>query len=156
MFFFSYKAALVKCFAEQDKTVIFYERNLPPSKKGKLHTHLQAIPVPSALSPMIRDAFEKEGKKVQLYFDEIPEDLPYRNMVSASPYFYVEFDNTRLYGQIGNNKFPLQFGRQVISQLLNSKPDTDWRASVSTKEQETENVERFKKIFTPFDNCMSS
>ncbi|KAL6005948.1 hypothetical protein ACLOJK_039993 [Asimina triloba] len=70
-----------------------------------------------------------------------------------STFFYVELpEGTILYHSVGaQEKFPAQFGREVLAGMLNMTERADWRNCKLSKEEETQMVESFKKQFEEFD-----
>lgn len=86
--------------------------------------------------------------------DELPPHAELRQIAKpGSPYFYLELPNKeRLICHI-KGRFPLQFGREVLAheELLNCADRVDWKNCKTSREQETEETGRFRKIFQPFD-----
>lgn len=72
------------------------------------------------------------------------------------PYFTIELpDGTVLYTKIqgSNNKFPLNFGREVLATgaILNKPERVEWKDCVLKREEEEELVQRIRTDFEPYD-----
>jgi len=67
--------------------------------------------------------------------------------------FYVELpDGTLLLHMLGSGeKFPAQFGREVLAGLLSMADRADWRNCKLSKEEEIKMVDDFKQGFQEFD-----
>lgn len=67
--------------------------------------------------------------------------------------FYVELPGgIILYHSVEENeKFPAQFGREVLAGLLNKADKDNWRNCKLSKEEEEEMAENFKKRFEKYD-----
>ena len=71
----------------------------------------------------------------------------------GTPYFCVELpDGTRLFTR-QMNKFPLQFGREVLASpsLLDCEEKVDWKNCILGEEKETEVAKQLKNKFKQFD-----
>ncbi|KAG9455617.1 hypothetical protein H6P81_000125 [Aristolochia fimbriata] len=150
-----YKSALRNYFKKQGKAVVYYEW-LPSS-----HANLQVVPIPKGKAADVRGHFLSAAKNLGLEFevinpsgdhDEVRKLLE-SGMDGRSNIFYVELpEGTILSLSVGEKeKFPVQFGREVLADLLNLKERADWRNCKLSKEDETKIAEDFKKQFEEFD-----
>ncbi|XP_068652264.1 zinc finger CCCH domain-containing protein 64 isoform X2 [Aristolochia californica] len=150
-----YKSALRNYFKKQGKAVVYYEY-LPSS-----HGNLQVIPIPKHKAADVCGRFLSAAKKFGVEFEVInpssDDDVDVRKLSESlsgkSNFFYVELpEGTILSLAVGEKeKFPVQFGREVLADLLNIKERADWRNSKLSKEDETKIAEDFKKRFEEFD-----
>jgi hypothetical protein len=72
---------------------------------------------------------------------------------SKSSLFYVELPegSVLLHLVDSNEKFPAQFGREVLAGLLSMADRADWRNCKVSKEEEIQMVDDFKQGFREFD-----
>ncbi|URE35276.1 zinc finger CCCH domain-containing protein [Musa troglodytarum] len=72
---------------------------------------------------------------------------------STSGMFYVELPEGAILLHVVDDKekFPVQFGREVMAGLLNMADRADWRNCKVSKEDELQMVEEFKNGFSEFD-----
>ncbi|KAG4970175.1 hypothetical protein JHK85_036596 [Glycine max] len=143
----------------QEKEVIFFEW---VSVRGT-HANLQAIPIPSSKAIMAEKIFNLAAQKlgfefVTKKFDSISEG---RKFLKAQ----IDGDSSLFYAQIPGGtillhhveekeKFPAQFGREVLAGLLNMADNADWRNRKHSKDEEMKIVEVFKSRFQEYDpNC---
>ncbi|CAA6660931.1 unnamed protein product [Spirodela intermedia] len=143
-------------FHKQGKAVIFYEFLFRRSP----HANLQAVPIPLSKASNAQRAFGFAAKK--LGFDYIvmkpDNDRGCRESLreqfdGKSNFFYVELpDGTTLsYAVEDEEKFPVQFGREVLAGLLNVADRADWRNCKLGKEEESRMAEGFRKGFGEFN-----
>ncbi|KAL5149419.1 Zinc finger CCCH domain-containing protein 64 [Glycine soja] len=143
----------------QEKEVIFFEW---VSVRGT-HANLQAIPIPSSKAIMAEKIFNLAAQKlgfefVTKKFDSISDG---RKFLKAQ----IDGDSSLFYAQIPGGtillhhveekeKFPAQFGREVLAGLLNMADNADWRNRKHSKDEEMKIVEVFKSRFQEYDpNC---
>ncbi|KAG4976536.1 hypothetical protein AAZX31_13G087400 [Glycine max] len=143
----------------QEKEVIFFEW---VSVRGT-HANIQAIPIPSSKAIMAEKIFNLAAQKlgfefVTKKFDSISEG---RKFLKAQ----IDGDSSLFYAQIPGGtillhhveekeKFPAQFGREVLAGLLNMADNADWRNRKHSKDEEMKIVEVFKSRFQEYDpNC---
>jgi len=144
-----FKSALRKCYKSQKKVVVFFERNYKSS-----HLQIQVVPLPGAVAHGVPRAFEDSAKQHELDLQEIPKLTDLKQVLQPGcPYFYAEVPNgDKLLTRV-NKGFPLQFGREVLSDkaLLDMPHRVDWRACSQSKEQDIEDAQEMRKMFKPFD-----
>ncbi|KAF9615113.1 hypothetical protein IFM89_021684 [Coptis chinensis] len=151
------KKALNMYFKSQGKEVVFFEW----VSKHIGHTNIQAVPIPVPKASLVQGVFTLAAERVGFKFVESNsnKDTSERRFflkIQSSrkvSIFYVELpDGTLLSHSIeGNEKFPAQFGREVLAGLLNVPNRADWRNCKLSKEEETKMTDAFKKRFENFD-----
>lgn len=70
----TFKQALTKMFAAQDKGCVFFERH--SFTRGQQHCHVQVIPMISALMSVVKGAFLNDGAQRGINFVELPTGTP--------------------------------------------------------------------------------
>ncbi|KAI1445310.1 CwfJ C-terminus 1-domain-containing protein-like protein [Annulohypoxylon stygium] len=131
------------------------------SRQNGIHVHWQFIPVPSDL---IRKGLVEAGFKVEAENRQFPpfEELALESGIDeTSDYFRVwiwsddsdtGIQSKELVMRLDRKtRFDLQFGRQVIAKLLNLENRAVWKDVVQPIAEETEDVEKFKEAFKPWD-----
>ncbi|WOL03010.1 zinc finger CCCH domain-containing protein 59 isoform X3 [Canna indica] len=152
-----YKSALSIYFKKQAKEVVFFEWIFPQSP----HANLQVVPIPLSKASNVKRIFNLAAEKLGFKFKVVnPEnetghgrELLRSQYNSNSSMFYVELPGgtTLLHVVDDKEKFPVQFGREVMAGLLNMPDRADWRNCKVSKEDELQMVEEFKKGFGEFD-----
>ncbi|XP_058073972.1 zinc finger CCCH domain-containing protein 64 [Magnolia sinica] len=154
-----YKDALKIYFKNQRKVVVFYEWL---SKQGlSMHANLQAIPIPLSKASDVHRHFILAAKKLGFEFEVInPSNHSSEGRKSLrslfdgkSSFFYLELpEGTILFHSVEDKeKFPVQFGREVLAGMLSVMDKADWRNCKLSKEDEIQMVESFKKGFEELD-----
>ncbi|CAA3005513.1 zinc finger CCCH domain-containing 64 [Olea europaea subsp. europaea] len=148
-----YQSSLKAYFKSQGKEVVFFEW---VSKKAT-HANLQAVPIPSSRASSAEDIFNLAAKKLGFKFSTI-KNSEGRKMLRMHfdrnfGLFYVEVPGGTIlsHGIEENEKFPAQFGREVMAGLLNIADKADWRNSQLSKDEETKMAEGFKSRFKEYD-----
>ncbi|KAK7388197.1 hypothetical protein VNO78_23006 [Psophocarpus tetragonolobus] len=140
----------------QEKEVIFFEW---ASIRGT-HANLQAIPIPSSKAVMVEKVFNLAAQK--LGFEFVAKKL---GSISDGRKFLktqIDGDSSLFYVQVPGGtvllhhvkekeKFPAQFGREVLAGLLNMADNADWRNRQHSKGEEIKIVEDFKSRFQEYD-----
>ncbi|XP_050218810.1 zinc finger CCCH domain-containing protein 64 [Mercurialis annua] len=124
------------------------------SKHGT-HANLQAVPVPLSRAAAVQEIFKMAAEKlgfnfVTMNFTNSDGRKWLRTQFDRScSFFYVELpDGTVLFHSVEENeRFPAQFGREVIAGLLNIPEKADWRTCSLGKEEETKMVNELKRHF---------
>jgi len=152
-----YKNALVKYFEKQGKTAVFFEWVSQNSR----HANLQAVPVPFPKADAVNKIFHLAAKKLGFEFSMVNPDggakVARESLIShsesKSSLFYVELPEGKilLHNIDSNEKFPAQFGREVLAGLLSMPDRADWRNCKLSKEEEIQMVDDFKHSFGEFD-----
>ncbi|KAI3694412.1 hypothetical protein L1987_77377 [Smallanthus sonchifolius] len=124
------------------------------------HANLQAIPIPSNRASAVKSIFNLAAEKLGFKFMELKSNssLEGRKLLRAQfdgkfSLFYVELPGGTILSHAveENEKFPVQFGREVLAGLLNMADRADWRNCKLDKEEEIKMVERFKSSFQEYD-----
>ncbi|KAL6974538.1 hypothetical protein U1Q18_028723 [Sarracenia purpurea var. burkii] len=151
-----FQNSLKMYFKNQGKEVVFFEWVF---RRGT-HANLQVIPVPSSRASVIQDIFNLAAQKLGFKFTVMKNDnnsegrkLLQMQFDSKCSLFYVELPgDTILYHSVEENeKFPVQFGREVLAGLLNKADRADWRNFRLSKEEEEKMVEKFKNRFEEYN-----
>ncbi|KAE8726230.1 receptor-like serine/threonine-protein kinase ALE2-like isoform X1 [Hibiscus syriacus] len=124
-------------------------------KRGT-HANLQAVPVPSSKAAVLKDIFTLAAEKLGFEFvtKKFNNNSEGRKWLRTQfdknvSCFYVELPDGSILLHLveENEKFPAQFGREVVAGLLNMADRADWRNCTISKEEETKLTENFKKRF---------
>ncbi|KAL6846334.1 hypothetical protein ACP4OV_023782 [Aristida adscensionis] len=152
-----YKSALGKYFERQGKTAVYFEWMSQQSR----HANLQVVPVPLSKADAVKKIFQLAAKRLGFEFSVVNPDgdaIQGRESLrsqceSKSGLFYVELPEGRILLHMidGNEKFPAQFGREVLAGLLSMADRADWRNCKLSKEEEIQMVDDFKQGFREFD-----
>jgi len=142
------------------KTVVF-ERNVP-TRYSKPHMHLQVIPVNSTASDMVASSFKEAFENGNYLYKDMKKCLTdsiielKSSDESLEAYFAVQLpDNSTLVHRVNpDQKFPLQFGRYVVCNMLGTPEKINWKNCQVDKDEETNMANRFKKSFTSFDHTL--
>ncbi|XP_043707197.1 zinc finger CCCH domain-containing protein 64 [Telopea speciosissima] len=152
-----FKNALKRYFKTQGNEVVFFEWIF----KHGTHANLQAIPIPLSKASSIQDCFISAAEKLGFEFEvmnsnnNISEgrELLRSHFDGRLSFFYVELpDGTILSHSVKDKeKFPVQFGREVLAGLLNVMDKADWRNCKLSKDDEMKMAGGFKNRFEEFD-----
>ncbi|XP_030489769.2 zinc finger CCCH domain-containing protein 64-like [Cannabis sativa] len=151
-----FQNSLKKFYKNQEKEAVFFEW----VSKRSTHANLQVIPVPSSKAAAVQNIFNFAADKMGFKFEvtKFNNNLEGRNSLRTQfdknlSFFYVELpDGTILSHVVGENeKFPAQFGREVLAGLLDMAKRADWRTCTCSKEEETKMAGDFKAQFQEFD-----
>ncbi|KAF2285137.1 hypothetical protein GH714_038787 [Hevea brasiliensis] len=113
------------------------------SKRGT-HANLQAAPVPSSRVAAVQDIFNMAADKlgfkfVAMKFDNSSDSRKWLRAQFDRNYsfFYVELPDGTILSHLieENERFPVQFGREVLAGLLNTPERADWRTCKLSKER---------------------
>ncbi|KAJ4708649.1 zinc finger CCCH domain-containing protein 64 [Melia azedarach] len=172
-----FQNSLKMYFKKQGKEAVFFEW---VSKRGT-HANLQAsiflalcdklmiilypypakaVPIPSSKAAAVKDIFNLAAEKLGFKFMSMQSTSNSDGRRSLRTqfdknfnFFYVELPGGALLSHVveENEKFPAQFGREVLAGLLNMADKADWRNCMVGKEEEIKMAEDFKKRFEEFD-----
>ncbi|KAK7265375.1 hypothetical protein RJT34_32994 [Clitoria ternatea] len=156
---FRFQNSLRRYCTNQGKEVIFFEW---ASIRGT-HANLQAIPIPSSKAVLVEKAFNLAAQKlgfkfVAKKFDSISDGRKFlkTHLDGNSSLFYAEVPGGTilLHHVEEKERFPAQFGREVLAGLLNMADNANWRNHKHSKDEEMKIVEDFKSHFQEYDpNC---
>ncbi|KAL7589477.1 hypothetical protein Lser_V15G38867 [Lactuca serriola] len=151
-----FQKSLKDYFKNHGKEVVFFEWVYVRAT----HANLQAIPVPLSRASAVQDIFNLAAEKLGFKFMVLKSDkssegrkLVRREYDGKSSLFYVELPGGIILSHVveENEKFPVQFGREVLAGLLNMADRADWRNCKLSKDEELKMVERFKTSFQEYD-----
>ncbi|KAM7259794.1 hypothetical protein ACFE04_015535 [Oxalis oulophora] len=148
----------------QGKEAVFFEW----VSRRTTHANLQVVPIPSSKAAAVEKIFSLAAKKMGfdflatkcklLHLLTVDNGSDRRKSLRAqfdknADFFYVELPGGTILSHSveENERFPVQFGREVLAGLLNIADKADWRNCKFSKEEETTMVEDFKKQFEKFD-----
>ncbi|KAI0378005.1 CwfJ C-terminus 1-domain-containing protein-like protein [Hypomontagnella monticulosa] len=131
------------------------------SRQSGIHVHWQFIPVPSDL---IRKGLVEAGFKVEAENRQYP---PFEEAALESGddetsdflrlWIWTDDSDTGIQSKElvmrfdGSLRFDLQFGRRVLAKLLGLEDRVYWQDVVQSVAEETQDVEKFKEAFKPWD-----
>jgi len=142
------------------KDLFVFERCI--QTKGGYHTHVQCIPVEAGSGPAIQSKMLEMSVRSGFQLREITSELSLNALEEdwSAGYFYVEIplgggDEYRRFiyraGDASGNEqgssrahVPLQFGREVLAEVLNKPEIGHWKACVVSKEKEEELTASFR------------
>jgi len=150
------------------KDLFVFERCI--QTKGGYHTHVQCIPVDADSGPMIQSKMLEMASRAGFALKEITSDLGLNALEEdwSQGYFYAEIplpgggDEYRRFiyragaaGDGNNNNggggyhhgrgtVPLQFGREVLAEVMGNADIAQWKACVVSKEKEEELTAAFR------------
>uniref|UniRef100_A0A2P2JC73 Uncharacterized protein MANES_03G034200 n=2 Tax=Rhizophora mucronata TaxID=61149 RepID=A0A2P2JC73_RHIMU len=151
-----FQSSLKLYFKSQGEEAVFFEW---VSKRGT-HANLQVVPVPSSRVAAIQDIFNLAAKRLSLKFKAMKsrDNSDGRKWLRTQfdrdhGFFYVELPGGTILSCLveENERFPIQFGREVLAGLLKMPERADWRSCMLNKEEETKIAEEFKGRFEEFD-----
>ncbi|KAK1408548.1 hypothetical protein QVD17_40416 [Tagetes erecta] len=151
-----FQNSLKAYFKSRKKEVVFFEWVYLKTS----HANVQAVPVPLNRASAVEDIFNLAAEKLGFKFMVLKSDRSSegRKLLRAqfdgkSSLFYVELPGGTILSRAveENEKFPMQFGREVLAGLLNMADRADWRNCKLDKEEEIKMVERFKSSFQEYD-----
>jgi len=157
----NYKTALTKYFSTLGQLMIVFERNLPISNAQHQHMHLQVFSVDKSCAMDVRTVFDQAAEKYKFSFQTLPNDIAFDSLVSqADHYFYAEIPGLKtasgqkteklLHKMKRGVKFPAQFGREVVCELLGQPEKMDWRKAKVSEGVETEMAGIFRRQFQTY------
>nr|XP_019708745.1 zinc finger CCCH domain-containing protein 59 isoform X2 [Elaeis guineensis] len=152
-----YKNALNMYYKNQANEVVFFEWIFQHSP----HANLQAVPIPLSKASNVQRIFNLAAKKLGFEFAVVnPDDdssegrkLLRSQFDGKSSIFYVELPEGTILSHLVDDKekFPVQFGREVLAGLLSVPERADWKNCKLNKDEEVQIVESFKKGFGDYD-----
>jgi len=101
----------------------------------------------------IEEAFIQEGRMQGISFEQDAEAALASCANGKGSYFKVDLPDGRMMVHLmkDNVPFGLQFGRQVLVNLLGMPERIDWKNCMLSEEDDRADAEAFKKVFTPFN-----
>ncbi|KAG5647316.1 hypothetical protein DXG03_000854 [Asterophora parasitica] len=146
-----FKAALRAMYAEHGSVGVTFEVGRLSAKGG--HAHVQSVPVPLKLQGRVEEAFIQEGQQFGIDFEDDPDAAMEACANGRGSYFKVDLpDGRRMVHLIKDHvPFSIQFGRQVLVNLLGMPDRFDWKACMLPEEEDRADAQAFKTAFAPFD-----
>ena len=145
------------------KDLFVFERCI--QTKGGYHTHVQCIPVDASSGPTIQSKMLEMAVQAGFQLKEITSDLGLNALDDdwSDGYFYAEIPlpgggnefrrfiyraGDRSNENINNGRrgtVPIQFGRQVLAEVMGNPDIGQWKACVVSQEKEEELTVSFRK-----------
>ncbi|KAF9469231.1 CwfJ C-terminus 1-domain-containing protein-like protein [Collybia nuda] len=146
-----FKSALQGMYAKHGTVPVFFEVGRLSAKGG--HAHTQAVPVPLKLKDKIEEAFTKEGRMLGIDFEEDPAAALESCSGGRGSYFKVDLPNGQKMVHLMKDHVPfsIQFGRQVLVNLMDMPDRVDWKACMLPEDEDKADAQAFKTAFSPFD-----
>ncbi|ESK94140.1 nucleus protein [Moniliophthora roreri MCA 2997] len=145
-----YKSALRAFYAKHFCVPVFFEVGRISGKGG--HAHVQAVPIPQKLKDKVEGAFISEGRTQGIDFEEDVDTALESCASGKGGYFRVDLPDGRKMVHLMKQHVPfgIQFGRQVIVNLLGMPDRMDWKACMLSEDEDRADADAFKKAFAPF------
>ncbi|KAG6877730.1 hypothetical protein C0993_004547 [Termitomyces sp. T159_Od127] len=146
-----YKSALQAMYAKHGAVGVAFEVGRLRAKGG--HAHVQSVPVPLEFKDRVEDAFIQEGRQFGIDFEEDAEAALDSCRGGKGSYFKVDLPDGRKMVHLIKDHVPfsIQFGRQVLVNLLGMPDRFDWKACMLTEDEDKADAQAFKTAFAPFD-----
>ncbi|KAF5380851.1 hypothetical protein D9615_004106 [Tricholomella constricta] len=146
-----FKSALRAMYAKHGAAGVTFEVGRLSAKGG--HAHVQSVPVPLKLKDKVLEAFIQEGRQFGIDFEEDPDAAMESCANGRGSYFKVELpDGQKMVHLIKDHvPFSIQFGRQVLVNLMDMPDRSDWKACMLPEEEDKADAQAFKAAFAPFD-----
>lgn len=160
----NFQKCLIRAFHSFGKGVIFYETNLINIKSKSRHAMIECVPIPLSIFDQAKMYFKNAimssdeewsmNKKLIVTNEKGGPGKPFsRSLVPSLSYFHVWFGLDEGYGHHIENEdlFPREFGREVLSGMLNMDRKGTSRREVLSDEQLDEEKRKFMKFFKEYD-----
>ncbi|PPQ98832.1 hypothetical protein CVT24_003386 [Panaeolus cyanescens] len=146
-----YTDAVKKMFAKYGCAAVSFEVGRLTAKGG--HAHVQIVPVPQRLQSKVEDAFIAEGRATGVEFEADGDAALASCANGKGSYFKVELPDGRKLVHLmrDHGPFNIQFGRQVLVNLMNMPERLDWKACMLSEEEDKSDAQAFKAAFAPFN-----
>jgi hypothetical protein len=132
--------------------------------KGGNHAHVNCVPLAAGAAAGARAAFEEAAQRAGFAFLSLPPPpaapeaaAQLAAAVGGAEYFCVTLpDGARLVHPLAQGeRMNMQFGREVMAQLLGAPDKADWRNCTLDGPGEEARAAAFKELFAPFDPFMA-
>ncbi|KII88125.1 hypothetical protein PLICRDRAFT_41246 [Plicaturopsis crispa FD-325 SS-3] len=149
-----YKTAIRSMYAKHGCVPVFFEVGRLTAKGG--HAHVQVVPVPRKLEAKVEGAFMDQGRAIGVDFEGEPDEALEACAQGGRSYFRVDLPDGKKMVHVMKDGVPfsIQFGRQVLVQLLAMPERMDWKACMLSEEDDRADAQAFKAAFAPFDPTM--
>ena len=137
-----------------------FERHLALRGKGGNHAHINCVPLPAAAASNAKAAFEAAAQKAGFAFAALPPladaaaaQTQLAAAVGGAEYFCVTLpDGERLVHALAQGeRMNMQFGREVLAELLGTPDKADWRNCTIDATGEEQRAAKFKELFAKHD-----
>eukprot|EP01012_Entosiphon_sulcatum_P011400 TRINITY_DN16915_c0_g1_i1.p1 TRINITY_DN16915_c0_g1~~TRINITY_DN16915_c0_g1_i1.p1 ORF type:complete len:527 (+),score=65.35 TRINITY_DN16915_c0_g1_i1:22-1581(+) len=138
-----YTEALAKLYDGWGCYLVMYERNIQAQ-----HMHLQCFPIPNEITQdRVRNAILSRAVKKGMSFGTVTgTEAPDGDfMLFALP------DEKLIYHHDSRHKFEMQFGREVLCDIIGQPSRADWKNANQSVVQEQAAADKFKSDFKPYD-----
>ncbi|QDZ24133.1 Cwfj-like protein [Chloropicon primus] len=151
-----YIKALSSCFASQGLELVMFERFLKlKGREGGNHCHYNVVGVPKESTERLKAGVGGVlDKKVGVPFGESGFKAALQELVGDMEYMLLVLpDGTSLVHPImRGERIPYNFLRDELAGAIGSPERGDWKAcKVGSKEEEEENVAKFRALFSRYD-----
>ncbi|KAG6898272.1 hypothetical protein C0992_000717 [Termitomyces sp. T32_za158] len=146
-----YKSALQAMYAKHGAVGVAFEVGRLSAKGG--HAHVQSVPVPLEFKDRLEDAFIQEGRQFGIEFEEDADAAMDSCRGGKGSYFKVNLPDGRKMVHLIKDHVPfsIQFGRQVLVNLLGMPDRFDWKACMLSEDEDKADAQAFKTAFAAFD-----
>ncbi|KAG6917921.1 hypothetical protein DXG01_000358 [Tephrocybe rancida] len=146
-----YKSALQAMYAKHGAVGVTFEVGRLSAKGG--HAHVQSVPVPLTLKDKVEAAFIQEGQQFGIDFEEDADSAIESCADGKGSYFKVDLPDGRKMVHLIKDQVPfsIQFGRQVLVNLMGMPDRFDWKACMLPEDEDRADAQDFKAAFAPFD-----
>ncbi|KAJ3808664.1 CwfJ C-terminus 1-domain-containing protein-like protein [Lentinula aff. lateritia] len=148
-----YKHFLRNFYAKHACHPVFLEISRLGARGAKgVHAHIQCVPLPQSIkTEEVEEAFVSQARSQGIVFEQDAEDA-LRLGAGGAGYFKVELPDGKKMVHLINPGVPfgIQFGRQVLTNLLGFSSRVDWKTCTLDEEEDRADAEAFKAGFGPF------
>ena len=138
-------------YAKHGAAAVCFEVGRMSAKGG--HAHVQVVPIPNKLKNAVEDVFNDEARAQNITFEEDPDEALRACAGGRGGYFRVDLPDGRkmVYLIRDHVPFGVQFGRQVMANLLGRPERMEWQACVLSDDEDTADAKAFREAFAPFN-----
>ncbi|KAG6833660.1 hypothetical protein H0H87_002856 [Tephrocybe sp. NHM501043] len=146
-----YKSALRAMYSKHGAVGVAFEVGRLSSKGG--HAHVQSVPVPMVFKDKVEAAFIQEGQQFGIDFEEDADAAMESCAGGKGSYFKVDLPDGRKMVHLIKDHIPfsIQFGRQVLVNLMGMPDRFDWKACMLPEDEDRADAQDLKNAFAPFD-----
>ncbi|KAG6854723.1 hypothetical protein C0991_002436 [Blastosporella zonata] len=146
-----YKSALQAMYAKHGAVGVAFEVGRLSAKGG--HAHVQSVPVPLKLKDKVEAAFIHEGQQFGIDFEPDADAAMESCAGGKGSYFKVDLPDGRKMVHLIKDQVPfsIQFGRQVLVNLMGIPDRFDWKACMLPEDEDRADAQDFKAAFAAFD-----
>ncbi|KAG6851286.1 hypothetical protein H0H93_011722 [Arthromyces matolae] len=146
-----FKSSLQAYYAKHGAVGVTFEIGRLSAKGG--HAHVQSVPIPLKLKDKVEETFIREGRQFGIDFEEDADSALESCAEGKGSYFRVDLPDGRKMVHLIKDQVPfsIQFGRQVLVNLLDVPERFDWKACMLPEDEDRADAQDFKTGFAPFD-----